>query len=113
MLKKRRVIPHYTKDPEIECIDAIHAALGDEGFVAYCRGCILKYTWRYEHKGQRQEDAAKIQDYAFFAEQVTAPRALMLARHCKEGRHDACHHGPCDCECHSSDSRKSAELPKR
>ena len=41
---------HYNMG-EIECIDAIHAALGTEGFLAYCRGNILKYNWRAEHKG--------------------------------------------------------------
>lgn len=38
--------PHYQSENGIECIDAIHAALGDDGFVAYCRGNAMKYTWR-------------------------------------------------------------------
>ena len=42
--------PHYTAG-EIECIDAIRAALGREGFLAYCRGNAIKYLWRCEHKG--------------------------------------------------------------
>jgi hypothetical protein len=42
--------PHYTAG-EIECIDAIRAALGREGFIAYCRGNAIKYLWRCEHKG--------------------------------------------------------------
>ena len=42
--------PHYNQG-DIECIDAIHAALGTEGFLAYCRGNILKYNWRADHKG--------------------------------------------------------------
>lgn len=41
--------PHYNQG-EVECIDAIHAALGDEGFKAYCRGNALKYLWRTELK---------------------------------------------------------------
>jgi hypothetical protein len=40
---------HYTQG-DIECIDAIKAALGEEGFKAYCRGACLKYLWRTEHK---------------------------------------------------------------
>jgi hypothetical protein len=42
--------PHYTAG-EIECIDAIRAALGREGFLAYCRGNAIKYLWRCVHKG--------------------------------------------------------------
>ena len=38
--------PHYQSDNGIECIDAIRAALGREGFIAYCRGSAIKYLWR-------------------------------------------------------------------
>ncbi|MGB3724880.1 MAG: DUF3310 domain-containing protein [Glaciecola sp.] len=38
--------PHYKSDSGIECIEAIRAALGREGFIAYCRGSAMKYTWR-------------------------------------------------------------------
>ena len=44
---------HYTFG-EIECIDAIHAALGDEGFIAYCEGNAIKYLWRHRFKGGRE-----------------------------------------------------------
>ena len=37
---------HYQSDNGIECIDAIRAALGKEGFIAYCRGNAIKYSWR-------------------------------------------------------------------
>ena len=46
--------PHYTAGG-IECIDAIHAALGDEGFLAYCRGNALKYVWRAPLKASAQD----------------------------------------------------------
>lgn len=42
--------PHY-KQGEIECIDAIRAALTPEEFRGYCKGNMLKYTWRERHKG--------------------------------------------------------------
>ena len=42
--------PHYTSGA-IECIDAIEAALGPEGFKAFLRGNIIKYNWRCEQKG--------------------------------------------------------------
>jgi hypothetical protein len=41
--------PHYTQG-DIECIDAIRAALGRDGFIAYCRGNAMKYIWRCNHK---------------------------------------------------------------
>ena len=48
--------PHYQGDG-IECIDAIRAALGKEGFIAYCRGNALKYIWR--EKADSVEDRNK------------------------------------------------------
>lgn len=41
--------PHYTQG-DIECIDAIHSALGSDGFKAYCRGACIKYLWRTDYK---------------------------------------------------------------
>lgn len=52
---------HYTQG-DIECIDALKAALGTEGFKAYCRGACLKYLWRTEHKNGL-EDLKKCQWY--------------------------------------------------
>lgn len=45
----------------VECIDGIRAALGDE-FPAYCQGNVLKYVWRWRHKGG-VEDLRKAQVY--------------------------------------------------
>lgn len=42
--------PHY-KQGDIECIDAIQAALTPEEFRGYCKGNALKYVWRERHKG--------------------------------------------------------------
>lgn len=53
---------HYTQG-EIECIDAIESALGTEGFKAFLRGQILKYTWRLERKDNAVKDACKAQWY--------------------------------------------------
>lgn len=41
---------HYT-DGKIECIDAIKSSMSKEAFMGYCKGNIIKYVWRYEHKG--------------------------------------------------------------
>lgn len=53
--------PHYTQGA-VECIDAIHAALGNEGFKDYCRGTCIKYLWRTKHKNGI-EDLKKAQWY--------------------------------------------------
>ena len=49
--------PHYQSDNGIECIDAIRAALGSDGFIAYCRGSSMKYVWR--EKVNAAEDLRK------------------------------------------------------
>lgn len=54
---------HYTRS-SIECIDAIEAALGPAGFIAYCRGQVIKYTWRAPLKNDAVEDMSKAEWYA-------------------------------------------------
>lgn len=49
--------PHY--QGKVECIDAIEAALGDDGFVAHCRGTAIKYLYRAGRKGELVEDLRK------------------------------------------------------
>jgi len=63
---------HYTRGT-IESIDAIRSALGDEGFVAYCRGQVIKYAWRAPHKGGA-EDLRKASWYATRAAGVLEER---------------------------------------
>lgn len=72
-MNDRKPVPHYTQG-EIECIDAIRAALGPEGFRIYCIGNVLKYTWRYPHKGGA-DDLSKATDYLRWANEipVTSP----------------------------------------
>jgi len=40
---------HYTNG-NIECIDAIKSALTPEEFRGYCKGNLIKYTWREQLK---------------------------------------------------------------
>lgn len=47
---------------DIEAIDVIRSVLGD-GFAAYCRGNVLKYLIRADHKGRRVEDLRKAAKY--------------------------------------------------
>lgn len=50
---------HYAYGP-VECIDAIRVALGDVGFVDYCRGNAIKYAWRAGRKdAQMAQDLRK------------------------------------------------------
>ena len=50
--------PHYASGA-VECIDAIHAAIGDDGLIAYCRGAAMKYLWRMDKKGNAVQDLEK------------------------------------------------------
>lgn len=50
---------HYQSDDGIECIDAIRAALGRDGFIAHCRGTAIKYAWRSGKKAAHAEDLRK------------------------------------------------------
>jgi len=49
---------HYTAG-DIECIDAIRAALSVHGFRDFCRGQVIKYTWRAGKKHDGEEDLRK------------------------------------------------------
>jgi len=47
-----QINPDHYKQGDIECIDAIEAALTPEEFRGYCKGNVIKYTWRERHKGE-------------------------------------------------------------
>lgn len=53
---------HYTQG-EIECIDAMRAALTHEEFIGYLRANVLKYLWRYDCKGAPVQDLRKAEWY--------------------------------------------------
>lgn len=46
--------PHYNQS-EIECIDAIRAALTPDEFRGYIKGNVIKYTWREQYKNQDED----------------------------------------------------------
>jgi len=52
---------HYSSESEkdIECLDAMHAMVGDEEFSGHLRCQALKYLWRYKKKGRAIEDLEK------------------------------------------------------
>lgn len=59
--------PSHYNQSDIECIDAIRAALGEDGFRAFCRGTVIKYAWRADHKGATAQDLGKMAWYARMA----------------------------------------------
>lgn len=54
------------KHGEIECIEAIRAALTPEEFRGFCKGNVLKYVWREGFKGS-DTDLMKAADYIGYA----------------------------------------------
>ena len=60
---------HYTSG-EIECIDALRAALTPEEFRGFCKGNVIKYSWREKIKGGDQ-DLKKAVSYASKAVEST------------------------------------------
>lgn len=64
--------PAHYQGEGVECIDAIRAALGQEGFIAYCRGNAIKYAWRAGKKhGDVGEDMSKAAVYAGWAAEAS------------------------------------------
>ena len=47
--------PSHYASGGIECIDAIEASMSAEEFQGYCKGNLIKYTWRYRDKGGLQD----------------------------------------------------------
>lgn len=65
--------PKHYASGDIECIDAIRASLGDEAFVAYCRGQAIKYAWRAGMKQNHAEDLRKGAWYLTHAAKMLEP----------------------------------------
>ena len=62
---------HYNINDGIECIDYIKQILGSTGFVAYCRGNVMKYNHRAMHKNATPvEDLKKAQQYLTWANET-------------------------------------------
>ena len=53
---------HYTQGG-IECIDAIEASMSPLEYAGFLKGQVLKYVWRYRHKGKPVEDLKKAKFY--------------------------------------------------
>ena len=53
---------HYTFG-NVECIDAIESSMSKESFCGFLKGNVIKYIWRYEHKGRSIENLKKCKWY--------------------------------------------------
>ena len=62
--------PFHYNQSGIECIEYIKQVLGDEGFIAYCRGNVMKYNHRAFYKGNPTEDMAKAEQYLKWANET-------------------------------------------
>lgn len=58
---------------DVECVDAIHSALGNDAFADYCVGTAMKYLWRWRRKGG-VTDLRKCEDYLTWAMQAAEGR---------------------------------------
>ena len=47
--------PAHYKDTPIQFIDAVKAAMTNEQYLGFLRGNVIKYLWRYENKGGKQD----------------------------------------------------------
>ena len=45
----------YNKELNIECIDAMRAAFGDEAVANFCICNAMKYVWRHQSKNGKQD----------------------------------------------------------
>ena len=55
--------PEHYASGDIECIDAIQAAMDRDSFCGFLKGNIMKYLWRYKLKNNPTEDLKKAQWY--------------------------------------------------
>ena len=56
--------PEHYRQGQIECIDAIRESMTPHDFAGYCKGNVIKYTWRaHNHKESPVVHLNKAQDY--------------------------------------------------
>ena len=74
MTTDKAINPEHYKAGVSEVIDVIREQLGDEGFIAYCRGNVLKYATRAGKKSDNAaQDIAKAAWHAQMASHVGDP----------------------------------------
>lgn len=55
--------PEHYNQGGIECIDAIKASMSREEYLGFLKGQVIKYLWRYRHKGNPEQDLRKAEYY--------------------------------------------------
>ena len=68
--------PAHYKSGDIECIDAIRSMLGQEGFIAYCRGQVVRYNWRLGRKDDALVETGKAAVYQQWIKDALDGKAL-------------------------------------
>lgn len=66
-LHVEQIDPSHYQNGAIECIDCIRSALTEEEFRGFCKGNIIKYTYRERHKG----GAIDVGKAIWYADQLT------------------------------------------
>lgn len=61
--------PEHYASSDVEAIDAIRASMSEEEYRGYLKGNVMKYLWRYKHKGKPKEDIRKAQVYLRWLEE--------------------------------------------
>lgn len=59
--------PDHYSSGNIECIDAMRSAFGDDAVMTYCRIAAFKYIWRADQKGAPVQDVRKAIWYLRFS----------------------------------------------
>lgn len=55
--------PEHYNQGGIECIEAIKASMSREEYLGFLKGQVIKYLWRYRHKGKPEQDLKKAEYY--------------------------------------------------
>lgn len=55
--------PEHYNQGGIECIGAIKASMSREEYLGFLKGQVIKYLWRYRHKGNPEQDLRKAEYY--------------------------------------------------
>lgn len=59
---------HYTQG-SMQVIEAMRALMTPEEFRGHLKGCVFKYLFRYQHKGQKAKDLQKMMTYGTWLRQ--------------------------------------------
>jgi hypothetical protein len=72
--------PAHYNNGGIECIDYIRQQLGEEGYIAYCEGNMIKYQHRYKYKAgiEDLEKSCKYQEWLVEALKDKQERSMAI-----------------------------------